>query len=355
MTFPTTSTIDTFSGSGYSTKWPGFSSLPRLYVTAGQAASDGISADFGGYFQPGLFGADQEAYLTFVNNVTDGSIYLILRSSDPSNYFWGYTFNFIFSAGLCHVSVSSSTISGFSVIGSTSDFTTPGAGESIGVSAIGSTLKVWVNTAATGGWLEIDSFSNSDITAGGYAAFYYNGATPSDNFKIDNFGGGSVLAAGAARAYTGSVGAALSLNSVSGVTGSANAALSAVSLTLALSPAAVRSDAAFSVGVVALALTSQSAGVVTAAVVPVNALALALSLAVAAVQAGATAAVNAPAVGFTVFGAGVRVDFAALPAALELEFWPDPVIVDADRAFMIGSRGYVSVAKSKALITTVGG
>ncbi len=132
-------------------------------------------------------GNDQEAYLTITNaGATGAKLYLQIRSSGTDSD--GYSLEFLKLAGtdtlMLNDYATGTIISGSSIIDQEIS-----AGDSFGISAIGSTVTAYYK-ASGGSWTAITSGTDTTYTSGKISlAIKFNTIT------IDDFGGGTVVAA----------------------------------------------------------------------------------------------------------------------------------------------------------------
>lgn len=192
MAFPTTSVLDTLTGG---------SSLGGNWTTptwgypngATEAAGVGASANQGAaYWNPATFGPDAEAYVTLAT-IPGGANYTALgirmtnngTSSAPSlDGYWMWATP---SGSWTLYKLVNNNWPGTSILTGTQAFT---SGDSIGLSAVGTTLTMKYKAAA-GSWATVSSVTDATWTGAGNIGFLCDVAAG----KLTNFGGGTIVSA----------------------------------------------------------------------------------------------------------------------------------------------------------------
>lgn len=187
MTFPTTSVIDDFNraNGGLGSNWTaGYFGDSALTITSNQITSS--VNNWGANYYNTSFGPDIEAYIT-VSSSPNGSKILHFRltgslTSSPSGYYVNFGFGTI-----TRLDSGSETQLGASFSQSIS------AGDSIGVSIVGSTITVYHKSAA-GSWAVVTTRTDSTYSAAGKVALEID----NNSIRLDDFGGGTVVTGGGA-------------------------------------------------------------------------------------------------------------------------------------------------------------
>lgn len=201
--FPITSILDSFNraneGPPPSASWGGrlyssgfqFKVSSNALILENGSANGDSKTDYWG----ASFSADQEAYITVSTKSTNVSQYPIwfdMRMQTPgTSGLDGYEVAFFPVAGAANDTIQMYRIDNES-------FTTLGglitqevsAGDSVGVSVIGSTITVWYKASA-GSWTSLGTQTDATYGSAGYIGI---GAadTTSPTWVLDNFGGGSI-------------------------------------------------------------------------------------------------------------------------------------------------------------------
>lgn len=170
----------------------------QLRIVTNQVTKTAGGGNWGGeYWNAATFGADTEAYVTIATvGVAGEAVEVMLRIQSPN------------SAGLdgyfLHVQKDASTDifqlwevlnNAQTQLGSTAnqEFS---SGDSVGIEAIGTTITGYYKASA-GSWTSVLSATDSTTNTTGNIGVIVNGTT----YRVDNFGGGTVVTAGGATAH----------------------------------------------------------------------------------------------------------------------------------------------------------
>lgn len=192
MAFPTTSVLDTFSvNASLSTgSWatPIFNGDSTLVALDGECVGQGGFCD--SYWSASTFGADSEAYCKVVNAIeSGGNAYEVLcRISNPNGAVNNYFIHVLNDNS--NVVWMYKTVSGSQTKLGADVTQAIAAGDSIGISAIGTTISFWHKPAA-GSWTEVATRTDSSVTGAGYIGLAIQGTS----VRLDDFGGGTVVPA----------------------------------------------------------------------------------------------------------------------------------------------------------------
>jgi hypothetical protein len=202
LTFPTTSVLDVFTGTNgadlpvYSANWTTLSSnagYHELEIQGNAATSTtGAGADAADAWAT-TYGPDCEVYATITTLPTAGGsgyVQLLarLQAVGGDNTFDGYGLEYQTQSGTDRLRLFRIDNSAPTYLGSGDISQDLSAGDSIGLSIVGSTLQAWYKPAA-GSWATLGS-SVTDTTYGssGKIGLYANSTV----VRIDSFGGGTV-------------------------------------------------------------------------------------------------------------------------------------------------------------------
>lgn len=207
QTFPTTSVLDVFTGTDgvdlpvYSANWTTLNSNAGYHELEmqGNAATSttGAGADAADAWVT-TYGPDSEVYATISTLPTAGGsgyVQLLarLQGVGGDNTFDGYGLEYQTQSGTDRLRLGVITNSGFTYLGSGDISQDLAAGDSIGLSIVGSTLQAWYKPAA-GSWSTLGSpVTDTTYATSGKIGLYTNSTV----VRIDSFGGGSYTAAGA--------------------------------------------------------------------------------------------------------------------------------------------------------------
>ena len=191
LVFPLTPILDNFNraneGPPPSSNWTTIAGQMTVVSNAAKGALSGNTHNRI-YWNPTVFGADEEVYATIASKGgTSGdavNLYLRLDPSVLNGYYVQYLEN---TAGTDSIVLKRMTAGSNTTIQTYSQEV--GAGASIGLSAVGSTLKTYYKAAA-GSWTELGSETNTLYSAGGAVGSDIAYTTTSPTF--DNFGGGDL-------------------------------------------------------------------------------------------------------------------------------------------------------------------
>jgi hypothetical protein len=193
MAFPTTGIIDDFAQGDEGPPITDWTDLTNgLEVVSNEARGDSSPAYNWSSYDVSQYGADCEVYCTMVTLATTGGMGILTRqntlvAATVDGYEFWYSHNAT-ELAIYRIDNGASTKLGIGVAW------TGANGDKLGGESIGSTHKLYVKDGAAA-WAEKVSRSDSDHSNVGYlgADIYYDGT---DGFYIDDFGGGTVAAAG---------------------------------------------------------------------------------------------------------------------------------------------------------------
>lgn len=192
MAFPVNGILDDFNraneGPPPSASWIAMPTLGGLVVSSNQCALFNVSAD-GGAIYDTTFGPDCEAYYTITGLDSSGTgaflMHLRCQSNDILDCYYidtlvqpNYPVNLHSSVGGSATTLDQSAPLNLAV------------GDSLGMSAVGTTIKVYYKPSA-GSWTEIISVTDSAISAAGKIGVLFYPQVGS-GVTIDNFGGGTL-------------------------------------------------------------------------------------------------------------------------------------------------------------------
>jgi len=187
MAFPTTSVIDNFNradAANLGANWSTFWGDPTNTIVTNQAV--GSTGWRGNYYNVGTYGPDCEAYLTLTALGATYTFYLFIRTTSTSPL-TGYAIKV--ESALSRISLKR-YLNGSEAEGMAAYTQAVTAGDSIGISCIGSTITGWYKSGA-GAWTELGHVTNTYITNAGYICLDHTSTTTANSF--DNFGGGTAI------------------------------------------------------------------------------------------------------------------------------------------------------------------
>lgn len=188
MAFPTTSVLDSFTRADENPLagiWLGAltNTENQLQLVSNTAAAPDAAAFCGSYTTS--TSADCEAYATVSTNDAGNRSELYLRVFTDASGLDGYCVSRVGSTW----SIRKKTNSADAAIGATATQAFS-AGDSMGITAYGTTLEGWYKPAA-GAWTMVLSRTDSTYTSGGYLGLRAFGTT----YRFDDFGGGTIVSA----------------------------------------------------------------------------------------------------------------------------------------------------------------
>ena len=203
MAFPTTSVIETFTGADTTTppnsNWTNFwgSSAGAnlgIRITSNRAAANNTSFYCTAYWDTETFGPNCEAFCTITTVPINGDIIgLWIRGQSPGlSTDDGYLVGADKSAGTDTFDVYRIDNNTYTLLGSaiSQEFA---ANDSFGISAVGSTLEIWYK-ASGGSWTSLGTKTDGTYSGAGYIGISIDKAA-----QLDDFGGGTVVAASTIR------------------------------------------------------------------------------------------------------------------------------------------------------------
>lgn len=186
MAFPTTSVIETFTGTNGSlldSDWTTLSGANPPRITNNQAGNNGASGAYvGAYWDVETFGADCEAFVTIAVARDYVGVYARLNPVNDDSYqaSWsGSNLTLQLNSGGGQSQLDSATVSQVD-------------GQKLGIECVGSTIKVYTDTG--GGWVE--RLSAVDTTLSGAGNIGWDLFDGSSQTRVDDFGGGTVVGGG---------------------------------------------------------------------------------------------------------------------------------------------------------------
>ncbi len=188
--FPTDGMLDNFNradSASLGSNWGAFSGYSNLDLNGNQCrnpATAGTTAYAGNYYNAAQYGPDCENYLTLAARPTDGA-YMMLRVggtlSTPNAYAFGLNSGGSGVHSLLRVDSGLPTPLGATFSQALA------VGDSIGISAVGSTLSAYYKPSG-GNWTLLASRTDSTYSSAGYLAV----ASTVGGWKADDFSGGTV-------------------------------------------------------------------------------------------------------------------------------------------------------------------
>lgn len=199
MAFPTSSIVDTFNRTNENplatassgATWASFSGSGGVGLTALQVQSNVCASTSASslMYVVGADGADCEVYATVTTKGGTGAIVdLALGVIDTGTITTvdGYMVRFTVASGTDTIEIVRLTNLAVTVLTTYNQEVT--AGDSFGLSRVGTTLEAWYNSAG-GGWSSLGTTTDSTHTGGGVKAMGIYSTTT----RIDDFSGGSVV------------------------------------------------------------------------------------------------------------------------------------------------------------------
>lgn len=190
MAFPTNGVLNSLQGGSLSGNFttPAIGQSTAI-VTDSSGAFTTVSSTGATYWNPGMFGADQEVYITWAT--VNLLVQLELRVTNPggtsSPNLNDYAVNVTASTWQLYRTVNNATTQ----INSGS-YATLVAGDGVGLEAIGTTITLYTKRGA-GAWTSVAATTDSVVTGAGYIGFL----AQSNVTRVTNFGGGTVGAVAA--------------------------------------------------------------------------------------------------------------------------------------------------------------
>jgi hypothetical protein len=196
MAFPTTSILDSFTGTGaLGANWSNLDAYNFPFNRSGDAALvyQADSGEGGSYYNV-QFGADQEVYATIAALPEDAgnSLGLEVRLANPTSERDGYHLDWAYSYDTFALYKVVNRV--YTMMGASVDRTMT-VGYEFGILVTGSsTTTVKAYTDEGSGWVERLSRddSSSPITGDGYIAMHDWTFAVYDTGKLDDFGGGAI-------------------------------------------------------------------------------------------------------------------------------------------------------------------
>lgn len=190
MAFPTTSVLETFTGTNGTNppnaNWSAVGPLANLQIQSNQAAAFVLGNEDADYWNPGTFGPDCEAFITVATlDAADLDTCGVVARLDPAALN-GYL-SVAHSANITIERLdggASTTLATF-----TQAFSN---GDSIGIQIIGSALTAWYKSGA-GAWVSLGSTTDSTYTGTGNIGAFINSNALTSTTRMDNFGGGKFV------------------------------------------------------------------------------------------------------------------------------------------------------------------
>jgi hypothetical protein len=199
--FPTTGVLDAFTGTNgtdlpvYSANWTTIDSYNTLEIQGNAATATVNENDNGNYWDIATFGPNSEVFLTMSTKPVNGlDVALLSRMVGVAGpVFDGYGLDFYAQAANDEAGVYSVTNGIWTLIGAVDSSTEWAAGDGVGLEVTGAnpaSLQMYRNT---GTWAAFGTArSNSDYDDAGNIGLY----TASTTARMDDFGGGTVVAGG---------------------------------------------------------------------------------------------------------------------------------------------------------------
>lgn len=185
-TFPVNGVIDSFTraneGPPPSANW-----TSSIITTDGgmQVSSNSAIGSSGvinsAWWSAATFGPDCEAYLTNFEDADFGGVWVRLAAPGTAGVDGYHAQFYVTGSQLSLYRLDNGTYTSILTVGSF----TPAAGDSIGISAIGSSIELWYKVGA-GAWISKGSVTDSTYSASGNIGMTINGAK-----RVDDFGGGT--------------------------------------------------------------------------------------------------------------------------------------------------------------------
>lgn len=194
MAFPTTGILDSFTraNGALGANWGVLNSYGTGLTVISNAAG-GAGGAQGSYWSASTFGADSEVFGTLgVAPANTENMDMMLGIGTPAGAWNGYGFEMSKAAGTDTTVIYRSDAGALTTLGASisQEYI---AGDSIGMNRLSGVFQLWINPAGSG-WTSVGT-TRSDATypAAGNIAMFVDSATT----RIDDFGGGTVVTAGA--------------------------------------------------------------------------------------------------------------------------------------------------------------
>lgn len=187
MAFPTTSVLDNFNRTNSGTLGSSWTAVfNNLSVSSNQCAGTN-AGDNGSYYNVANYGPNMEVYCDIPTMPASGEFITLWGRDDEVNINLYYLL-FSRSAGTDEVALFRVDGGAATQLGATisQEFS---AGDSVGMSIIGSTLTAYRQNGGT--WASLGTRTDTTYSAAGYVGLLVVGTTA----RIDNFGGGTEVAA----------------------------------------------------------------------------------------------------------------------------------------------------------------
>jgi len=191
--FPSTPVLDNFNvgslGSSWATPAFGTQDLSSMVTIGSTQAGETVAGTAGAAWKASVYGPDTEVYADVPTLPTAGNpVYLDYRDDSASYTGFANGYYLRVQPNITTWSLYKIVNGGAgALVGNFSTGTALTAGDSFGISAVGSTHTAWRKTAGT--WAQVGSpISDSTFTNSGYVGFQVADTTT----RIDNFGAGSV-------------------------------------------------------------------------------------------------------------------------------------------------------------------
>lgn len=198
MAFPTTSVLDSFTGTNgtdlptYSANWVVMTNATNLEIQS-NAATGTSGAGNNANTWTTTFNADCEVYGTVTTKPSDNDVIILLarlvQAGDLATVD-GYGLRWLALSGTDTLDIFSVTNGAITSIGAAvgQEITN---GDSFGLEIVGTTLTCYYKSGA-GAWTSLFSRTDSTYSAGGKIGLYCDGSV----VRLDEFGGGNYVAAG---------------------------------------------------------------------------------------------------------------------------------------------------------------
>jgi len=202
MAFPTTSILSSFTGADEDPISEGgawgatgirTSTSPGRKVSGEFARAAAVTTGFDGIWNTS-FAADQEAFVTY--SVLSGSgsrpvVYARIQNEGTSSVV-AYNFGYVQAAGTWRFFRLNNLT--FTQVGGDHAGADLAAGDSFGISVIGTTLEGWFK-AAGGSWVSLGTETDTNIAGAGKIGIQLQNNL---NMRVDEFGGGEIVPASSA-------------------------------------------------------------------------------------------------------------------------------------------------------------
>lgn len=186
-TFPTTSILDNFNRANEGPPPTGWITVNNGHKIVSNQLVPNSNAYSDSYWNTS-YGPDMEAYVTIVTKESTGNSIGLQVRVQPSDSYKAYYLLTEISSGASDDTIkikywNGST--GSTLATYTQEITN---GDSIGISAVGSTITAWYKSGA-GAWIELGHVTDTSETRAGYIELFNDSSTP----VFDDFGGGNYL------------------------------------------------------------------------------------------------------------------------------------------------------------------